>query len=85
MLSECRKLRSQQPLCTGTQTEVKEGRDLGTLCVEHTSLICTVSMLLYNPIGKTYTQIPNSENIGEVSWMSWVPLVAQTDLAAQLR
>jgi len=84
MLSKCRALRSQKQLYIGTQAELEDEEDRGTLCDERTSLIHALFMLFFNPIGNSYTQLPNSENIGEVLWMPWVYLVAQAELRSKV-
>ena len=77
MFAECRRLRSQKPLYIGTEREVEDGEDLKKYDDQYISLICAVIMLLFNPIGRTYTQLPNSEEIDQASWMPWVPVVSQ--------
>jgi len=85
MFFESSTLGSQKPLYIVTQTAVEGGENLGTICVEHTSLICAVSMLLFNLMGKTDMQLPNSEKIGEASWMPSVPLAAKADPRSKVR
>ena len=83
MFYKCRTLRYQKPLYIGTQTEVEDEKDLGTLRRTYQYDLRSIHASL-QPIGKTYTQQPNSEKNGEVPWMPWAPLVAQADLRSKV-